>query len=1037
MQDLFIVHSSSLPSSTRVMGFRGEEALSKPYWFEVYVAIDGGAGAAVDPGDVIGTRATLELVQDLLAVPYWFHGVVSEIELIEEQPGRSVFRIRLVPQVGSLELSLHSRVFTKKSIPEILQSVLEDNGFDGEDFELRLTGAYAVEEHVCQYRESDLAFISRWMEHEGMYYFFEQQRSGEKLVITDDVASHSSLLTAPVRYHPSPDDESAKEALHVATLRQSTLGARVIISDYDYIKPALALVGSADVSADGTAEWSVYGDRVFSPEGAKRVATFRAQSLLARKCVLSASGTQRHVRSGYRFELGEHPRGEMNREYLVLSMRHIGRQLHGAPELDELLGEGNERPDVYRIELEAIPSDVQYREPRRTPWPKIHGFENGVIDGAASSTYAQIDEHGRYATKLRFDEGPGKAGTASTWLRMAQPHGGGLEGFHFPLRKGTEVLVQFLDGDPDRPLIAAVLPNAATPSPVTSGNNTKNVMQTGGSTRMEIEDLAGGQYMHNTTPPQNTSMWMGTDATSKGGHNVEASSDGSAGRSFGSYFDRFIGATKAEHVVDEVMRNYDANFSSTVTSNVEQNYSANQDSTIISNVSRNVVGAHTDTVTGVVTRSWQATATHQITDDVNETFQANHALQVQGTQDVHVLAKGDFTQQAGKAETVNGALSKHVATSGYKLEVNPDASFHVVANIGIRADVAAVLSAPDTTVDGDTSVDIVGGSTVDAKSQSVSMIGTSLIKLMSGGKIEITGGEVSIKGGNITVAASAKMTVAAKAQAVAAASGNMTVNGGPMTEVKGGVIQLNLGGASPSGLGPQVDALIALDPTLANKLAELQKAGWVIQYGDPPGGGSYYDKGKKIMVIDGSLRSDPQAAFNELGRLQGSLENPTTPVYAQEESQSCVIASSRMIAETQTGRNIPESDLRAQSTAMGPGGYDPAGGTDMTLGDDLLRENGVSGASEFGPLSIDDLDAATANGDPAMVRLQHAGGGGHAVVVDGVSTAPDGTRMITIRDPGGSGSSQTMPVTQFQNDYYGNGSNTGYDGRGITTNGGG
>ena len=80
MQDLFIVHSSSLPSSTRVMGFRGEEALSKPYWFEVYVAFDGGAGAEVDPGDVIGTRATLELVQDLLAVPYWFHGIVSEME---------------------------------------------------------------------------------------------------------------------------------------------------------------------------------------------------------------------------------------------------------------------------------------------------------------------------------------------------------------------------------------------------------------------------------------------------------------------------------------------------------------------------------------------------------------------------------------------------------------------------------------------------------------------------------------------------------------------------------------------------------------------------------------------------------------------------------------------------------------------------------------------------------------------------------------------------------------------------------------------
>jgi len=759
--------------------------------------------------------------------------------------------------------------------------------------------------------------------------------------------------------------------------------------------------------------------------------------------VLFARGTQRHLRHGYRFELGEHPRSELNREYLVISMTHLGRQLHGSSELDELIGsEANKSPEVYRVQIDAIPSDVQYREPRLTAWPKIHGFENGVVDGPSGSTYAQIDDHGRYATKLRFDEGPGKGGTASTWLRMAQPHGGGTEGFHFPLRKGTEVLVQFLDGDPDRPLIAAVLPNAATPSPVTSGNNTKNVIQTGGSTRTEIEDAAGGQYMHQTTPPQNTSMWMGTDATSKGGHNVEASSDGSAGRSFGTYFDRFIGGTKAEHVVDEVMRNYDANFMSTVVSDVEQNYKANQESTIISNVLRDVTGTLTDTVTGVVTRSWLATASHHVTDDVNETFQANHALSVGGTQDIHVLAKGDVTDQAGLALTVNGALSKHVATVGYKLEAVPDANVHVVANIGIRADVAAVLSGDDSTVDGDTSVAIIGGSTVEAKALGVAVVGTSLIKLMSGGKIEILGGEVSFKGGNITIKAASKMTVAAKAQAVAAAAGNMTVNGGPMTEVKGGVIQLNLGGASPSGLGPLVDALIALDPTLANKLAELQKAGWVIQYGDPPGGGSYYDKGKKIMVIDGSLRNDPQAAFNELGRLQGSLENPTTPLYAQEEPQSCVVASSRMIAETQTGRNIPESDLRTQSTAMGPGGYDPAGGTDMTLGDDLLRQNGVSNASEFGPLTVDELGAATANGDPAMVRLQHQDAaanptGGHAIVVDGVTTNPDGSRMITVRDPGGAGTSQTMSEDQFLNDYYGDGSNTHYDGRGITTNGGG
>ncbi len=1043
MKDLIVVHASALPESAQVLGFRGHEVMSRPYVFDVYVNLTHREGAGVDPADAIGTRAMLGFRHDLLAVPFHFHGVISEMELVHEVDGgrggdRSVFRLRLVPQLWALGLSMHSRIFTKKSIPEVISTVLEDAGLGG-DFELRLSGAYAVEEHVCQYRESDLAFITRWMEHEGLYYFFEHGGASEKLVITDDLAVHEELRPGAVPYHPAKDDELAGEALHFATLARRTLPADVVVQDYDYAKPALDVLGTAAVSPDGLAHVSVYGDRVFSPESAKRVAAFRAQALLAMGKVLKARGTHRHLRSGYRFQIADHPRAEISREWLATKVEHVGRVSHGVSELDELIADKS--PEVYRVAVEAIPSDVVYREQRSTPWPRIHGFENGVVDGPSSSQYAQVDEQGRYAIKLRFDEGPGKDGQASTWVRMAQPHGGGIEGFHFPLRKGTEVLVQFLDGDPDRPVIGAVLPNAATPSPVTSGNNTKNVLQTGGSTRMEIEDLGGGQYMHTTTPVQNTGMWMGTDATSAGGHNTELYSGGSAGKSFGTYFDRFIGGTKSEHVVGDVGRSYDSSFFTNVLSNVQEAYESNQSTTVKSSALRTITGTLTDTVKKPVEQKYSSTWTQSITSDVGQTFQSKLGFEVKAEQAMHVLAKGEGTHEVGLAVTVNGALSKHVATAGYKLEAKPDANTHVTANLKIRGDVNAVFSSPDTTVDGDTSVLIDAGSKVEAKAQEIGVVGSASIKL-TGPKIDILGGDVLIKGGNISFSASTNVGVKAEAQVVAATAGINSINGGPHATFTAGLIALNVMAGDGSGLGLAVDALLALDSPVANRLAELMKAGWTIQYGEP-GSGSYIDRARKIIVLDPSLQSDPQATAETLSRLSDRALNPATPQHMQEEPNSCAMASSRMVIDSQTGIDPGEATLRNQSSQM-PNGYNPQSGTVNTTVDDLLRQNGVPNAAEPRPLSVDDLATHTANGDPAIVSLNHydANGdrvGGHAIVVDGVTTNPDGTRNILIRDP--ASGQMSMPEDQFMNNYYnspnpGQG-HTSYRGVGITTDGSG
>lgn len=434
----------------------------------------------------------------------------SEASLVHHEPdGRALLRAVLVPRLWRLTQTLHSRVFTQQSIPEIIASVLQGGGLASTAFSLRLSGQYPPEEHVCQYRESDFDFLSRWMEREGLYYFFEQDDGGETLVIADDKAVHEPLAPSPVRFFAlSGADATAGECLQTFVCRCRALPAGVRLQDYDYAKPTLDVSGRAPVSRAGLGEVSIHGARFFTPDAGQRLARLRAEEMLAREQVLTGSGTALYLRAGYTFELEDHPRSGFDAKYLAIEVEHHGNQTASTPETRRLTGLAGD--EVYRVEVTAIPAAVQFRAEARTPWPRIYGTEHGVVDGEADSDYAQLDDQGCYVVRFAFDEsdlGPGKA---STRVRMMQPHGGGIEGWHFPLRKETEVLFTFLGGDPDRPVIAGVVPNAQTPSPVTKANQTRNVIQTGGRNRIEIEDKKGFERITLSTPYANGMIRMGS-----------------------------------------------------------------------------------------------------------------------------------------------------------------------------------------------------------------------------------------------------------------------------------------------------------------------------------------------------------------------------------------------------------------------------------------------------------------------------------------------------------------------------------------------
>lgn len=508
----FSAISTALPPSTRVFAFRGTEALSTLYGFEIVLFIE---EPSFDMAAAIGADATFSINRVEGGLPVLFHGIFASFETIGDLLHGALYRAVLVPRLHKLTLTHHSLVFVDKSMPEILEQVLAGAGLEKEkDFVFKLSGRYLPFEHVCQYRESSFAFISRRMEREGVYYFFEQGATKERLVITDDASFHASLSPAPVRWtQVSGTGAKGGSGFRSFVCKHNAVPGRVHVRDYDYLKPALEVCGEHPASG-----WEqaicLHAENAVTPEDSRRLARLRAEELMTRQVVYRGTGRGAvFLRPGYTFSVEDHPR--FDGEYLAIELEHRGKQGGLPEEAEELIGmeaehRGHRGEDtLYRFDVVAIPAKVQYRPERRTKVPRIYGLEKAAVDGEADHQYAQIDEHGRYLVKIHFDESPLKNGKASTRIRMMQPHGGNPESFHFPLRKGTEVLLAFDGGDPDRPLIAGVVPNLHKPTLVTGQNYSKNILGTGGRNLFLMEDREEYQFMRLSSPIHNSFIHLG------------------------------------------------------------------------------------------------------------------------------------------------------------------------------------------------------------------------------------------------------------------------------------------------------------------------------------------------------------------------------------------------------------------------------------------------------------------------------------------------------------------------------------------------
>lgn len=494
----FISHAPALDQETfGVVQFSGVEGISLPYEFEIMLVSD---NPDIDIDKVMEASAKFTLHREK-GGDVDFHGILNSFEQLHRYNEYVFYRAHLVPRLWWLCVTHHNQVCLNKSVPEIIELTLKDSGLTNLDFEFKIQGAFEPLEYVCQYNENHFNFISRWLEREGLYYYFDQKGAAEKAIFTDTYIAHTDL--PDVHYAPSSgllEDENT-EVIHSFICRQRQLPRKIYFKDYNYERPSLGISGSSDVDKSGRGTDYIYGEYFPSSEEGDRLAGIRAQTLNCRKREFTGESNVPFLEPGYTFTLHHHYRDSFNQRYLVESVSHEGNQVgYLLPGVSEGLP-GHKSTIYYKNSFTAIPANVQFRSEQKATRPHIAGTLHAVIDAEGSGRYAELDDQGRYKVRLPFDEnGDHKNGKASAYLRMMQPYANQKGGMQFPLTKGTEVLLTFIGGDPDRPVIAGAVANPETPSPVTSKNQTESVIQTGGNNKIRMEDKKGKERIIMESP---------------------------------------------------------------------------------------------------------------------------------------------------------------------------------------------------------------------------------------------------------------------------------------------------------------------------------------------------------------------------------------------------------------------------------------------------------------------------------------------------------------------------------------------------------
>jgi type VI secretion system secreted protein VgrG len=707
-----------LPEGQLVLeSLSGNEGLSVPFVFELSLV---GRNQDVSLSDLLGQPMTVHLTT-VLEGERQFSGIVVHAEHGVPEGDYNRYRVTLCSWLSLLSYTTNCRIFQNKSAVDVIKEVFRDNNFS--DFEDALSGNYDALDYCVQYRESDFNFVCRLMEQEGIYYFFKHEDSKHTLVLADGPGAHT---TTPgyeeVSYKP-PHEIGDGDHIDSWVVAQQIQSGSFATTDFDFTRPRANLMSQLAAplgnAKDDFALYDYPGKFSTTNAGSERVKA-RLQSAQVSYAVVAAAGDTRGLGVGNLFTLADFPRDDQNKEYLITSASY---HMHAAT-FDSGGGGGSDR---FNASYTLIDSQVQFRSQPSTRKPRVEGPQTALVVGGSGDEIT-TDQYGRVKVQFHWDRvGQGNE-NSSCWVRVAQVWAGpGWGGIHIP-RIGQEVIVDFLEGDPDRPIVTGRVYNADNMPPYTLPDNKtqsgiKSRSSQGGApsnfNEIRFEDKKGSEELHVQAEKDETKLVknnqtanVGVDRSLTVGNNETVS----------------IGKDRTESVGNNESVSVTANQTLSVGANRTVSVGGNESVSIGANEAVVIAVASTHTVGAA--RAVTIGAAYQVTVGgiMSETVGAARSEEVAGT----------------KSSKVGGASSETVGT---------DKTTSAGAGVTVSAGKAIGLSAGT-----DFNVQAGKNATIEATEQLTIACGQATIVLKKNGDITINGakvqvtasGDLALKGSKLT-----------------------------------------------------------------------------------------------------------------------------------------------------------------------------------------------------------------------------------------------------------------------------------------------
>ncbi|WGT64102.1 type VI secretion system Vgr family protein [Variovorax paradoxus] len=421
----------------------GAEGLSQLFEFEVDLL---SPSVSLDMKSVLGKPLSLEI--QTVGEPRFLNGQIVRFTMVGRESSTSryvVYRATVRPWLWYLTRTSDCKIFQNKSVVDILDEVFADYKFA---VEKKLSGSYRQWEYCVQYQETDFAFVSRLMEHEGIYYYFKHEKNQHTLVLADDIGAHETLPGYPkISYLAADrDPDPFQEVIDQWQVTEEIRPGTYVVDDYDFKKSKADLMGMRSQPRGNPHdtyeiyEWLGGFSEVEQGEHYSRIRLEEAQSQAERDV---GHSSVRGMAPGYRFTMQNCPRQDDNREYLIVSVAYA---------LREGGYESGAADSHYSFSFAVQPTSYPFRPPRVTPMTRTNGPQTATVVGKAGQEY-WVDQYGRVKVQFRWDRYGKSDENSSCWVRVSSAWAGSNYGAVNHPRKGQEVIVDFIGGHPDRPII--------------------------------------------------------------------------------------------------------------------------------------------------------------------------------------------------------------------------------------------------------------------------------------------------------------------------------------------------------------------------------------------------------------------------------------------------------------------------------------------------------------------------------------------------------------------------------------------------------